>query len=345
MKTFKELTQLSEMPYQVIGSPDGKKEKKIGKPVKSKKYADARAAELADTHKKTGGKYRSEYTEEVELEEDSRRMSNKQHTKRVRQNIKSFGSNYTPPSNYDPDANRGKGEVLTRKQMEKKRRKALRQEETINERGDFWHPDPDKDRKLGGPGANQRAREDRAAASKPKSNPKKLRPGESYMDYAKRMKTRKESYDKPAERLKTDRDMFNIPKADQDAAKKRLLAKAAAKRAAKMKKESVEMTEDRAADAKASLDKVKARQKVLDAHEKKTGKKLDITKSPEHKAHKQNFPGAKRTGKKVKGAKETPLETHNRRVNKYSERLRKYGKTKKQDREDKAMAKHTSRFD
>jgi hypothetical protein len=60
------------------------------------------------------------------LDEDSRRMSNKQHTKRVRSNIKSFGSNYTPPSNYDPDANRGQGEVLTRKQIEKKRRKALR---------------------------------------------------------------------------------------------------------------------------------------------------------------------------------------------------------------------------
>jgi hypothetical protein len=58
----------------------------------------------------------------------------------------------------------------------------------LNERGDFWHPDPDKDRKLGGPGANQRAREDRAAASKPKSDPKKLRSGESYMDYAKRQK-------------------------------------------------------------------------------------------------------------------------------------------------------------
>ena len=56
----------------------------------------------------------------------------------------------------------------------------------IVERGDYWHPDPDKDRKLGGPGANQRAREDRAAASKPKSDPKKLRKGESYMDYAKR---------------------------------------------------------------------------------------------------------------------------------------------------------------
>ena len=68
--------------------------------------------------------------EEVEhIDEDSRRMSNKQHTARIRSNIKSFGSDYTPPSNYDPDANRGKGEVLTRKQIEKKRRKALRQEE------------------------------------------------------------------------------------------------------------------------------------------------------------------------------------------------------------------------
>ena len=334
------------MPYQVIGSPDGKKEKKIGKPVKSKKYADARAAELADTHKKTGGKYRSEYTEatypsDFRNADGSKRAVAKKKTGR--------------PNAQGPES--GKKE--------------------INERADMWHPDPEKDRKLGGPGANQRAREDRAAASKPKSDPKKLKKGESYMDYAKRQKKssvkyspelqkrldaakkkkeglgakikRKlglgESYDKPAERLKTDRDMFNISKADQEAAKKRLLAKAAAKRAAKMKKESVEMTEDRAADAKASLEKVKARQKVLDAHEKKTGKKLDINKSVEARDHKKNFPGAKRTGKKVKGAKETPLETHNRRVNKYSERLRKYGKTKKQDREDKAMAKHTSRFD
>jgi len=75
----------------------------------------------------------------------------------------------------------------------------VKTEETINERGDFWHPDPDKDRKLGGPGANQRAREDRAAASKPKSDPKKLKPGESYMQYAKRMKTRKEEMELTAE--------------------------------------------------------------------------------------------------------------------------------------------------
>ena len=61
-------------------------------------------------------------------------------------------------------------------------------EETIAERADMWHPDPEKDRKLGGPGANQRAREDRADAAKPKSDPKKLKKGESYMDYAKRQK-------------------------------------------------------------------------------------------------------------------------------------------------------------
>ena len=67
-------------------------------------------------------------------------------------------------------------------------------EETITERGDFWHPDPEKDRKLGGPGANQRAREDRAAASKPKEDPKKLKKGESYMDYAKRQKSSKQKY-------------------------------------------------------------------------------------------------------------------------------------------------------
>jgi len=64
-------------------------------------------------------------------------------------------------------------------------------EETVIERADMWHPDPEKDRKLGGPGANARAREDRAAASKPKEDPKKLKKGESYMDYSKRQKAAK----------------------------------------------------------------------------------------------------------------------------------------------------------
>ncbi|WDS60887.1 hypothetical protein SBM1_00014 [Synechococcus phage S-BM1] len=79
----------------------------------------------------------------------------------------------------DPNPNR-KGKAIN-----------VKTEETINERGDYWHPDPDKDRKLGGPGANQRAREDRGAQAGTRgtsSNDKKLRPGESYMDYAKRQK-------------------------------------------------------------------------------------------------------------------------------------------------------------
>ena len=71
----------------------------------------------------------------------------------------------------------------------------------LAERADTWHPDPEKDRKLGGPGANQRAREDRAAASKPKEDPKKLRKGESYMDYSKRQSKYKSSGSTARERL------------------------------------------------------------------------------------------------------------------------------------------------
>ena len=51
----------------------------------------------------------------------------------------------------------------------------------------------DRDKKLGGPGANQRAREDRGSSSSTpkKEDPKKLRKGESYMDYSKRQKASK----------------------------------------------------------------------------------------------------------------------------------------------------------
>ena len=81
----------------------------------------------------------------------------------------------------DPNPNR-KGKAIN-----------VKTEATINERGDYWHPDPDKDRKLGGPGANQRAREDRGAksSSSSSSDSKKLKKGESYMDYAKRQKASK----------------------------------------------------------------------------------------------------------------------------------------------------------
>ena len=106
-----------------------------------------------------------------------------------------------------------------------------------------------------------------------------------------------------------------------------------------------QFNEGRAEDAKKSLDAVKKRQGVLDAHEKKTGKKLDITKTPEHKAHKKNFPGAKRTGKKVKGAKETPAQTQDRRIRQASTRIATRGYTSKEKKEVQSMAKHASRFD
>ena len=67
-----EVEQIDEAPYQIYGSSDGKKkEKKIGKPVKSKSYADARASELENTHKSSGGKYgmkttRVQYTETLD---------------------------------------------------------------------------------------------------------------------------------------------------------------------------------------------------------------------------------------------------------------------------------------
>ncbi|AFK66324.1 hypothetical protein SWPG_00075 [Synechococcus phage S-CBM2] len=79
------------------------------------------------------------------------------------------------------------------------------------ERADFWHPDPEQDRKLGGPGANQRAREDRAAASKPKEDPKKLKSGESYMDYAKRQSSYKSSGSTARERLEKAGAKFSSP--------------------------------------------------------------------------------------------------------------------------------------
>jgi len=44
---------------------------------------------------------------------------------RVRRNQKAFGSNYTPPRDWDQSANRGQGSVLNAKQKEKQRRKRL----------------------------------------------------------------------------------------------------------------------------------------------------------------------------------------------------------------------------
>ena len=128
--------------------------------------------------------------EEVEvIDEDSRRTSNKQQTKRVRSNIKAFGSNFTPPNNWDPDANRGKGEVVTRKQMEKKRRKSLRQEglDPVGQEDGDIDNDGDKDksdkylakrRKAIGKAMGKRMNEAKHATAKQMHSPHEVPSGE-----------------------------------------------------------------------------------------------------------------------------------------------------------------------
>ncbi|UYA57677.1 hypothetical protein SCREM1_220 [Synechococcus phage S-CREM1] len=170
----------------------------------------------------------------------------------------------------------------------------------------------------------------------------------------------------PMERLKTDRNMFSIPADEREAAKQRLLAKAAAKRkqkemgeqtmmsfsqfmeARRMDKEGMDRGDsaraERAEKAKSSLAARAKRQKVLDKHEKQTGNKLDISRSKEGKEHAKNFPGS-RQAPKVKGAKETASETQNRRIKRSNERKVKHGFTSKERKEAESMAKHTSRFD
>jgi len=80
----------------------------------------------------------------------------------------------------DPNPNR-KGKAIN-----------VKTEETLHE-ADYWHPDPKKDRQYGGE-AKARHREDRgsqpssSSSSAKKDDSKKLRPGESYMDYAKRQR-------------------------------------------------------------------------------------------------------------------------------------------------------------
>ena len=59
-------------------------------------------------------------------------------------------------------------------------------QEFIKEAGDWWHPDPAQDKLMPGRGPKLRAREDQVSASKPKENPRKLKPGETYVDFAKR---------------------------------------------------------------------------------------------------------------------------------------------------------------
>ncbi len=59
----------------------------------------------------------------------------------------------------------------------------------VIEAGDEWHPNPNIDRQLGGAGPNQRARKDREDRGSPQTKPdysKRLKPGETYTQFAKR---------------------------------------------------------------------------------------------------------------------------------------------------------------
>jgi hypothetical protein len=64
--------------------------------------------------------------------------------------------------------------------------KAATSEEFVNEAGDYWNPDPEKDKRISGVGNKLRAREDSLRTKVSKVDSNKLKPGETYMQYAKR---------------------------------------------------------------------------------------------------------------------------------------------------------------
>lgn len=74
----------------------------------------------------------------------------------------------------------------------------------IIEAGDYWHPDPEQDRRISGAGNKLRARQDRedsqkdTSAQTPPDYSNRLKPGETYSQFNKRKqaeKIRKEDYD------------------------------------------------------------------------------------------------------------------------------------------------------
>jgi len=83
--------------------------------------------------------------------------------------------------------------------------------EFITEAGDWWHPDPEKDKLMPGRGPKLRARQDR----EPKPDySNKLKPGETYMQFAKR-KSRGESVEYVDE-------LFATKKSSEDQKKKKV---------------------------------------------------------------------------------------------------------------------------
>lgn len=101
---------------------------------------------------------------------------------------------------------------------------------------------------------------------------------------------------------------------------------------------------ERAEKARESLAAVKKGEERKIKVSKKYGIEPSKADTVEKRAHKQNHPGSRQEPKE-RGAKETPLQTHNRRVNRHNQRVLKHGFTSKEKRENEAMAKHTSARD
>jgi hypothetical protein len=62
-------------------------------------------------------------------------------------------------------------------------------QEFVIEAGDWWHPDPKKDAAISGAANKMRARENRGQDTSVQTKPdysNRLKPGETYMQYAKR---------------------------------------------------------------------------------------------------------------------------------------------------------------
>jgi hypothetical protein len=67
--------------------------------------------------------------------------------------------------------------------------KPMGEEVELDEAGDWWHPDPKKDRAISGVGNRMRSREDRGENTSALTEPNysnRLKPGETYMQFAKR---------------------------------------------------------------------------------------------------------------------------------------------------------------
>ena len=86
--------------------------------------------------------------------------------------------------------------------------KKKKEKRTVKEAGDWWHPDPEQDKKMPGRGPKLRAKEDRGQDTSTQTKPdysNRLKPGESYMDFAKR-KSRGESVEFEIEEGMTMKD-------------------------------------------------------------------------------------------------------------------------------------------